>query len=861
MPKLPSRRPDTSSKKSSSTVRAVRDLGTARLHNQTSRVRGQLLFGLFHRIPYPIIQVLPFIREDLKSLIQRRWQGQEDLTADSLSEEEQLQPSQTAEATSESSQYLQYCCSDQSSNCSALQQGQIAKTAADPERPQGHCVYCDFPSVLADGSELQGQRGRYQVGQFIAKRGWGRLYQGQDVNRRTAVVIREYLLPRQYFSPTDQRLIRDTFENVAGLRLADGREQDFRLMKPYDVMGDRHDPERCYLITTAGVDQLPTLRTVLTQEGALSPIQVRAVLNQGLQTLTSLHGQKYALPAGQIQTGLGHGNISLDSIVIQPDAASYYESPQLLIFLRDLALWDSLFIPPSSSTHRPPPTPTVANDLVALGQVGLYALLGRWTDHYGRALKPRSFHEWPQQDRFLEQYLRQLLGMEAPTFDTAADARRALLQLPPMAIAPTSPPQTLQPPASTKDARRTVPKWLWLLLLFGLGALSAGLLFRWLNRPALSTAPPDVCCIGNVAAVPPGDYHYASADPGTWYPLWHSRNLVTQNKTLEQLLETLQPDLNLQLNPVATNIQAIAQVTQDRVDFAIAPHVPPLSPDLTIAPIAYDGLAVFVAFSYVERQQGLPHHLQGQLSVDQLRQLYTGEIQNWSSLGGPDLVVKLYLPNQAELIQIFEQRVLKTPEAIQSFRRQWGLDGWDKDSRDGGVDTAEYGFKSRSNGLFLSRSASEINGEIHAPLDMLKAILQDFEAMPRAGSIGFTSLSQIYNQCSVYPLAIAPESSQSAVQPLYQTNGTPISPAVDLCADKGNYGPKQSLFVGPSLSRGHGSKAEATPAYPLAYPLAVLYRQDNSRVPVGSAFAEMMTTDEGQGLLKKTGLIPLYTTW
>ena len=357
---------------SSSTVKALWEQSTEHMDNQTSRIQGQFLAGIFHRIPYPIIELLPFIQTDLKALIRKRQQGQEELKVDDPRANAQLQTSQTIDAEVDPSPYLNYRCPNHPLNCPSLQQGQVAKTAADLDLPKGYCAQCYFPGLLAENVELQGQRGRYQVGQFLGKRGWGRLYMGQDVNRRQSVVIREYLLPRQHLSPTDQRLIRDTFENVAGLTLADGREQDFRLMAPSDVMGDRRDPERCYLITKTEVDRLQTLRTFLSQNGALSPVQVRALLNQGLQTLTSLHGQKYTLPAGQIQTGLVHGNISLDSIVIQPDADSYYEAPQLLIFLRDLALWESLFIPPPAPTH----VPTVADDLIALGQVGLYASVG-----------------------------------------------------------------------------------------------------------------------------------------------------------------------------------------------------------------------------------------------------------------------------------------------------------------------------------------------------------------------------------------------------------------------------------------------------------------------------------------------------
>ncbi|MEO0824107.1 MAG: substrate-binding domain-containing protein [Cyanobacteria bacterium J06639_16] len=808
-----------------STIDALQEMGASRVDSRMGILRSQLFFMLFSRLPYPVIMVLPFIHKDGKLLIrQLQWRrGRQKLTDEATetdtSTSEAVDRQRQTLIQKEPSPYLRYRCPDHPLTCSQLDQTQPAGDAVN------HCQQCGFPGLLPENAEIRGQQGRYRVGRFLGSRGLGRLYTGQDVNRQQPVVIREYLLPVQHFNAAEQHLTRNTFETIAGLKLADGREQDFRLMEPWDVIGDRNDPERCYLITKGAVDTFPTLRSVLVQQGALKPSQVRQILNQVLQTLESLHGQTYVLPAGQIQKGLVHGNLNLDSIVILPDADSYYEQPQLLAFVRDLALWESLFIPPPA----PAQISQAKDDRVALGQIGLSLLVGHWNDEYGRPLKPRSAQVWPGKDLPLEQFLRQLLDIEAPTFASATEARQALLQLPPL---PTTPLTSLQAVAPAEPTRtRRLPLWVWLILLAGLvGVIGAGLLGWWLSRRrAIASQPPSVCCIAEVAAVPPGQFNYAAARQGIWYPLWHSKNLVVQGKTLEQVLEAEQSDLNLQLTPVASSQVAIDQVGQDGVDFAIAPLPNNRPTDVTIEPIAYDGLAVFVAFSYVEREQGLPHHLQGQISLTQLRQLYTGEITNWQALGGPNLPVKLYLPNQPELIEIFEARVLQTPEAIQTFRRLWGL---------------EMGQTSRRADSFISRPEIEsTDGEMLPTLEMLTQTLEDFEAEAQIGSIGFASLSQVYGQCSVYPLAIAADDDDDAVQPLYQQDGTPISPAADLCGDKGNYGPAQSLF--------------ANQTYPLAYPLAVLYRPDNSRLPIGPIFVQMMTTDEGQQILGKTGLVPL----
>lgn len=80
------------------------------------------------------------------------------------------------------------------------------------------------------------------------------------------------------------------------------------------------------------------------------------------------------------------------------------------------------------------------------------------------------------------------------------------------------------------------------------------------------------------------------------------------------------------------------------------------------------------------------------------------------------------------------------------------------------------------------------------------------------------------------------------VQPLSQRSRQPINTATDLCNQKGGYFPDFQAFQ--------------TGRYPLAYPEAVVYRRDNRRLPIGRGFANILKTQESQGLLGKTGVVP-----
>jgi ABC-type phosphate transport system substrate-binding protein len=354
-----------------------------------------------------------------------------------------------------------------------------------------------------------------------------------------------------------------------------------------------------------------------------------------------------------------------------------------------------------------------------------------------------------------------------------------------------------------------------------LGLVAAAIWWWGLREKAIAVRNEHMlCCIKDVSGIPTGKFTYTAERNGIWTYVLQQENLIEKNKTLEAELERRRPQLKLTYLPEPTGEEAIAKVRREQVDFAITSLVDDLTYDVEAQEFAYDGLVVFVAFSYERRDNTLPKILNGRITLEQLRQLYTGKITNWKDLGGPDLPVRLYMPTETEMVRIFEQRVLKSEESIAQFRELWQA-------------------QARSDNSIIAQPTDKIIQL--STLATLRTVLRDFED-EKIGGIGFGPLSKVFGQCSVYPLAIA-DANKSPIQPLSQDIGQPIDPATDLCNKKGSYRPNIEVFQ--------------TRSYPLAYPLAVIYPRDNSRPPVGRKFAEILKTQESQQLLSKTGLVPL----
>jgi len=695
--------------------------------------------------------------------------------------------------------YRQYRCESKDPlNCAHAQQQRSL------EQDTRTCGKCGFPAMMLPQEKIRGSQGTYEITQWLGSRGMGRLYAAVELPDDRPVVVREYVLPHQSFNSSESRLRKQAFMQLAHLDLADGRSQDVRLVLPQEAIADPRE-ERCYLVTSGILNAAPTLNQQLVERGTMTGKQVRRVLEQVLQSLDCLNSQKFRLHNGQVQTGLTHGNLSLDTLLFMP-ATHPSTNPwgeDFQIYLVDLALWEFLFAPPTTLLVEP----AIAEDLSALGHIAFYLLSGSAIDPTTKQpLDPKTSSDFPTVSPGLKDFILRLGGLGVP-FNSYAAARQALLKLP-----PESRLKNAESPLSLERGERSTQKFPWKTgLLWLVLALLAGWLGWWLwgllqSRSSTETGK-SLCCIQNVTGIPPGDYAYTTNTPSLGSYVLRQPNLVEWGKTLEQALLQQQPKLVLRHTPEQSTEAALERVRSRRAEFFVTSLVNDITPDFRAKSVAYDGLIVFVPFSYARRDDSLPQFLQGQISIDQLRRFYTGEITNWRQIGGPNLPVKLYIPPDPEAVKIFEQQVLRDERSIALFRNL------------------------RSTIVQQPTSAT------------LRQVIQEFENN-QVGAIAFGSLSQVFGQCAVYPLALT-QGNQKAVQPLIQADGQPITPQTNLCAAKGSYDRNVSAFQ--------------TGRYPLSYPLAIVFPSDNRRLPVGEKFAEMLQTDEGQQLLSRTGVVPLRT--
>jgi ABC-type phosphate transport system substrate-binding protein/serine/threonine protein kinase len=655
------------------------------------------------------------------------------------------------------------------------------------------CLDCGFPAILPLPSEIGGQRGNYQVTSYLGVRGIGRLYSGTRLQDGQPVEIVEYLLPDRCFSAEESQQIKATFQKVAGVSLADGRIQNFRLVQTWEAIADT-TAARCYLIRHS-IPGAKTLSQYLRETPAINSERVREVLNQTLQTLEFLHTQKLRLPNNQVRPGSAHGNLSLDSILIEVKS-----DREFYIYLADLALWAHLFIPSHISRALPDPR----QDLRSLGTIAACLWSGKTNlTSKGEPLDLSENQQWMHSDPPLREFLRHLTGIETP-FESAQAARLALLQLPKLELGSSvNSDGTL---AETVSRRQT-----WGVFMAISGLLLFGATIIWYLLPRTAPQPAGefrlwyslLSGFADVNGVPTGEFTYTGERDGTWTNVL---GLTPQSdRTFQELLTKPKPDLaaTFTYQPIASpNLDSgskpITAVIAGKNNFAITSLTTGMTDELDRQQIGYDGLLVFVAFS--KKASSLPKALKGQITVEQLRQIYTGKLTNWQQLGGINLPIKPYVPTEIEALRLFKKLILKDdPEDIILF-----------DAR-------------------VTRMATEKTQQL---------ILKEFDE-ERTGIVSFGTLSRTWNQCSGYPLAIV-NSEKPPIQVLFRQDGKPIDPSVNLC-DKNNYLDVTSFQAD---------------RYPLGYPVFVVYPRNNSLPPAGAKFAELLITRQGQCLLSKVGLVP-----
>jgi len=698
------------------------------------------------------------------------------------------------------------------------------------------------PSAFQKGGKIQGGRGHYQKTAIInPDQHW---YEGQHLSSHQTVWIREYTLPEKHLSKEQITKRKEAFKHLNQLKFQTAGGQDFRIVTPVEAIAPPQS-NHCYWITRA-IPNSMTLEQYITSFGVMPPEQVRQVLLQVLQTLMFLHSKRWI---EEWRKGIAHGNLSLDSLLIthqitHQDTSASVESPpwsKFWIHVTDLLLWKQLFDPLNQGFSVSSVAEVDAlklKDLQDLGQIGIDLLLGKRPNSdiehhtHGYISHSRTEPDLGQRQRLtalsdkpLVHFIERLIG-RGESFKTAEAAYQTLLELP--VEQPEIPAVEAEPEEAVTQSRRPPLALIFVPLMIGLAGLSGWIGWRLVTPNGVADEPSTHCCISKVEI--PGDRTITfMANPGeSWHRALTQPGLVAENQTLIEALQARDPRLsNYQIQAELSDSQdgansleeAIAQLQAGEIDFVLTREQDSLPSELQQEAVAYDAVVFITAFSDVvsnstERSPSPPQLLNGKINFDQIRALYTGEIDDW---GAPrplrDWLVSLYIPAEADAIKLFEQKILKAdPRRIRRFQQLY-----------------EQGEILRSHPEVCSQPST---------ICSFRSIFRDYES-DRTLGIGFAFLSHVYQQCSVYPLA-AGEPGQT-VQVLVQANGRPINPKTDLCNDKGSYFPD----------------SKAIQAYPLRYPLVVVYPREGERLQTGKWFITMLKTDEGQHLLSKAGFVPL----
>lgn len=204
-------------------------------------------------------------------------------------------------------------------------------------------------------------------------------------------------------------------------------------------------------------------------------------------------------------------------------------------------------------------------------------------------------------------------------------------------------------------------------------------------------------------------------------------------------------------------------------------------------PVAIDAIAVVVHPSL---------NIQG-LTLEQLRDIYSGRVTNWKQVGGVNLKITPYSsPLGSGGTEMLKEEIL--------------------------------GDKTFGNNVVYVRTPSEA----------LNKVGQSQNHKGEYGGIYFASASNLIGQCSVKPLAIARHPQEEFIPP-YQ----------------GLLVPREKC---PAQRNILNMEAIQTGKYPLIRRLFVVIKQDDQiDEQVGNTYAKLLLTEEGQLLIQDAGFIPI----
>ena len=692
------------------------------------------------------------------------------------------------------------------------------------------CSKCGFPAQLPVHKEIRGRKGTYQITRFLGRQGNGRIYAARQQTNGQSLVIKEYLLPRRSFpSETTRQQKKEIFERTVNFQVAASIPSDFRLIIPKEGIKDS-DRDRCYLITSNNLAALPNLKAYLAQQGRMEQEQVLKLLDQVLQSLDFLHSHRWQFTSGNIQPGLVHGNLSLDSLLISQTEVGF------LVYLWDLSSWEDLFDPQVERV----PNKKIIDDLVALGNIGLYLLAAKEiTSQTSYPLNPRNESNWRGISSPVKNFLIRLIGLNS-RFNDAATARRELRQL---MLNPanldSATPLYLEP----TDSEEKDSNWLLWVIVSVVIILLGGVIWKVMNKTTES--PPSlsiVKCIQDVKKVPNGKFSYGTVASEKLADIFeinktykntykgfcsidddsenfiaiinqiHKINLTPSNifNSQEELINELEPGtINsalINFNPSQSKNKFYRQDGQEVFNKIIA----------------HDGLLVYVPFVECENCEQIGSYLEQKITLEQLRNIYTGKINYWHEIS-PDIPknikIQAFIPKDDYAIEIFKQLVFADREE----------------------EIAEFEQAIDSGKIQKPQSYSTL-------IDIRELWEQGITTEgTRIAGIGFDFQSIAYKQCNGYPLAVVKKSEDWFPMLIKKKDETGVNlfQELDCKKDKQKYQLNEAVFRNGQ--------------YPLAFSLNLLYLNNDKKgnLKLGDKITEIFKTKEFQCHLSHKNLIPL----
>ncbi|MGC1308017.1 MAG: PstS family phosphate ABC transporter substrate-binding protein [Phormidesmis sp.] len=282
----------------------------------------------------------------------------------------------------------------------------------------------------------------------------------------------------------------------------------------------------------------------------------------------------------------------------------------------------------------------------------------------------------------------------------------------------------------------------------------------------------------DVTNVPSGRFTYGGST--TWAPL---------RGVADPVIGGALPNFKLEYRDASGSSDGIAKLIAGELDFAQSSR--PLEEAekqqaqaagfaLEEIPVAMEGVAIAT-----NPNLSIPG-----LTLNQIKGIYTGQITNWSQVGGPNLaIVPASRSNDGGTVQFFQETVLAGQPFTPNTQR----------------------------------------------LSTTTAALRFVSDNP--GAIYFASAPEVVGQCTVAPLPIGAEGGQ-LVPPYQQPYVAPAN-----C---------------PSQRNQLNLSAFQSQAYPLTRPLYVIIRKDGQPAEqAGTAYAQLLKTQEGARLLQQAGFVPL----